>query len=649
MSAHRGARPRMTGRISTKAIPFDPTVRFMWTRWCQTPPYSQAWDSENKEADPRFAAFGLAPKTKADFAFLLHDFFHLKPDGIMTIVLPHGVLFRGGEEGEIRKNLVEQNHIDAIVGLPANIFFGTGIPTIVMVLKKKRTRNDVLIVDASKGFAKVGKNNVLRASDIRKIADAVIHWTSLDKFSRVVGQNEIRQNEYNLNIPRYVDSSERAETWDIYASMFGGIPKTEIDTLNKWWDALPGLKDALFIPVHEADGDGEKHNHETHQPHEPIPYCELAVAETGKSVREHPSVLAFKCRYAEAFADFSQFLKSELIDKWETLNIGKEEAVIAASIFGRLEGIALVDKYSAYQALDDEWTRISVDLEVLQTEGFGAAKKVDPNLVVKKKGGVEQEVQEGWVGHVIPFELVQATLLKAESDALKQKVERLSAIQEAYEAIIDSLSEDEKDGDMLNEAKDAFVAAEVARKIKALFGSPAKAKIAVDPLGEDSFEKKLVQVHQLAEEEKELKKRIRHDTDALHLRTKKVIEKLTDAEVVGLLEAKWIAPLTASLGRISDDVVADLVSRVRALADKYATTYAEVVGQIAETKASLSALIDGLTGNEYDLKGLKEFQTLLEGETRPAKANRASRPTSNSPSSPSCLSSPTPQPKGPQP
>ena len=138
------------------------------------PPYSQAWNPVGKDSDPRYARFGLAPKGKADYAFLLHDLYHLTPDGIMTIVLPHGVLFRGGEEGTIRKNLIEQNHIDAIIGLPANIFFGTGIPTIIMVLRQRRPNTDVLIIDASKGFAKEGKNNKLRARDIKKIVDLVI-------------------------------------------------------------------------------------------------------------------------------------------------------------------------------------------------------------------------------------------------------------------------------------------------------------------------------------------------------------------------------------------------------------------------------------------------------------------------------------------
>ena len=127
------------------------------------PPYSQKWDPKDKEFDPRFKEFGVAPKAKADYAFLLHELYHLEDDGIMTIVLPHGVLFRGGEEGKIRETLIERNHIEAIIGLPANIFFGTSIPTIIMVLKRTRTDTDVLIIDASRKYEKVGKNNKLRS------------------------------------------------------------------------------------------------------------------------------------------------------------------------------------------------------------------------------------------------------------------------------------------------------------------------------------------------------------------------------------------------------------------------------------------------------------------------------------------------------
>ena len=210
------------------------------------PPYSQRWEPAGKESDPRYSRYGLAPKSKADYAFLLHDLYHLKPGGIMTIVLPHGVLFRGGEKGQIRKNLIEQNNIDAIIGLPANIFFGTGIPTIIMVLRQKRENDDVLIIDASKGFAKEGKNNKLRASDIRRIVDTVKGRLTQDKYSRVVTREEIRNNDYNLNIPRYVDSSEKAESYDIYATMFGGIPVAELADFDAYWNVFPSLKEELF-------------------------------------------------------------------------------------------------------------------------------------------------------------------------------------------------------------------------------------------------------------------------------------------------------------------------------------------------------------------------------------------------------------------
>ena len=210
----------------------------------------------------------------------MHDLFHLKSDGIMTIVLPHGVLFRGGEEGEIRKNLIEQNHIDAIIGLPANIFFGTGIPTIIMVLKQKRSNTDVLIVDASKGFIKVGKNNKLRASDIKRIVDVVTKRESVQKFSKVVSRDEIRKNEYNLNIPRYVDSSEAAESWDIYASMFGGLPLSEIDELKEYWIAFPELRKALFENTSSA-------------------YCNLRVESIKKAIKEHSDVCSFENKYRD--------------------------------------------------------------------------------------------------------------------------------------------------------------------------------------------------------------------------------------------------------------------------------------------------------------------------------------------------------------
>lgn len=543
------------------------------------PPYSQAWNPEDKETDPRYARFGLAPKGKADYAFLLHDLFHIKSDGIMTIVLPHGVLFRGGEEGEIRKNLIEQNHIDAIIGLPANIFFGTGIPTIIMVLKQKRTNTDVLIVDASKGFIKVGKNNKLRASDIKRIVDVVTKRESVEKFSKVVSRDEIRNNEYNLNIPRYVDSSEASESWDIYASMFGGIPWSEIDELKEYWHAFPSLKSALF---ENTSSD----------------YCKLTATDIKKVIKDHNDIQSFENNYYAAFNGFDQYLYDELIDKMDTLNISKTEAVLSLNIFERLKNIPLVDKYEAYQLLDDDWTKLAVDLEMIQTEGFEATKKVDPNMVVKKKDGKEQEVQEGWVGRIIPFDLIQDTLLADDKVALKEKENRLSEIASEYEELFESLTEEEKEGDYASEG--GFVNAEIKKALKS------------DSI-EPEIKEKLLKAAALNTEEKSLKAAIKKETRLLEVKTKDTIEGLSDTQVIELLKAKWIQPLIQSLMKLPDRIVNELVSKLETLAKKYETTFAEVETEIADTQAALSAMIDELEGSDSDMLGLQEFKKMLGG------------------------------------
>ena len=543
------------------------------------PPYSQAWNPTDRETDPRYARFGLAPKGKADYAFLLHDLFHLKNDGIMTIVLPHGVLFRGGEEGEIRKNLIEQNHIDAIIGLPANIFFGTGIPTIIMVLKQRRSNTDVLIVDASKGFIKDGKNNKLRASDIKRIVDVVTKRESVQKFSRVVSRDEIRNNDYNLNIPRYVDSSEAAESWDIYASMFGGLPLSEIDELKEYWFAFPELKTALFENTSSA-------------------YCSLKIENIKKAIKEHPDVCSFEKKYRDAFSGFDEYLYDELIEKMNSLNVSRAEATLSADIFERLKDIPLVDKYEAYQLLDDDWAKIAVDLEIIQTEGFEATKRVDPNMVIKKKDGKEQEVQEGWAGRIIPFDLIQDTLLADDKAALKAKETRLSEIASEYEELFDSLTEEEKEGDYAGE--DGFVNAEIKKALKS---------DSVEPEAKE----KLRKVAALATEEKELKATIKKDAGLLEGKTKGTIETLSDEQVIELLKDKWINPLIQNLLELPDGIVNELVAKLEALTKKYETTFAEVETQISETEKALSSMIDDLEGNEFDMLGLSEFKKMLGG------------------------------------
>ena len=622
------------------------------------PPYSQHWDPSHKETDPRYR-YGMAPKGKADYAFLLHDLYHLKPNGIMTIVLPHGVLFRGdaiggadgrGEgEGRIRRNLIENNNIEAIIGLPANIFYGTGIPTIIMVLRQKREESDVLFIDASKGFTKVGKTNKLMASDIKRIVDTIVaRPEKVEKFARLVSKEEIRRNGYNLNIPRYIDSSEPAETWDIYSTMFGGVPNHEIDLLNRFWAEFPQLRSELF----STDG---------------TPYSALAVEKITEAISGSSDVKAFVDSYQSAFADFDAYLDNELIGNMLTLSVPLTEENITSNVFTRVAPFALVDKYQAYQLLSDQWRGISTDLEVIQTEGFAATKQVDPNMIIKKKGDTEEEVQCGWVGHIIPFELVQTTLLREDYDAVMAKEARIGEIAAELAELIDSIDEGER-GDFLNDDNTAFVAKELAIKLAEIYadistpelaglqgyvdllntkaGKAAKLQYIADhgevnwasvegntpytkgkmavymmklrstyTFHEDTLEAKLIKADGLLAEEKRVKKETREMAAALHLKTKETIEGLSDEQVLNLLHLKWIVPLCAALCAMPDSIIASLENAVQALADKYAITYLELGEQIEKSEKELSDMIDELTGNEYDMKGLAEFKALMAGES----------------------------------
>ena len=549
------------------------------------PPYSQKWDPKE---DARFSNYGIAPKAKADYAFLLHDLYHLKSDGIMTIVLPHGVLFRGGEEGNIRRNLIENDNIDAIIGLPANIFFGTGIPTIVMVLKKKRERNDVLIVDASKGFVKVGKNNKLRASDIKKIVDTVIKRETVDKYSKVVLKEEIRNNDYNLNIPRYVDSSEKAESFDIYASMFGGIPNNEINEYSKYWDAFPSLKNQLFESINRD-------------------FSSSKVEDIKKVVLENDDVKSFIDKYNLSFGDFDKYLEKELIENYEYVNISKEESVIADEIFNRVSQLNLLDKYNAYQLLDDIWRKIAIDLEIIKTEGFTATKQVDPNMVTKKKDGKDIEVQEGWLGHVIPFDLIQKEKLSDKLAALNTTSRRLEEISALYSETLEELTEDEKEeiSELLSEEKDSFVNAEVTKYVKKLKGQKFDA---------ESIESRMIVISKAIDEEKDLKKKVKTQESELEVASKKAIESLTDEEVLELLKKKWINPLLSNLSKLPETLLGELSTKLQKLSKKYETTYLDLDTQIRETESSLADMIDDLDCDEFDKKGLLELQKLLRGE-----------------------------------
>ena len=537
------------------------------------PPYSQHWDPTNKGIQPRYE-YGLAPASKADYAFLLHDLYHIKPSGIMTIVLPHGVLFRGkaGKDGnkgedeyEIRKNLIENNKIDAIIGLPANIFFGTGIPTIIMVLRQNRDNNDVLIIDASKHFSKSGKQNKLLASDIKRIIDVVTERKSVEKFSRVVSKEEIRRNDYNLNIPRYVDSSENAEYYDIFATVSGGIPAPEVEKFESYWKAFPSLKDELFAPVRHAELDSARHA----ELDSASSYYELKSGQIKDLVLANKDVKTFEGEYKKSFESLADFLKSDLIKNLKAINANKEEDLIAQQIFDRLQNVSLVDKYQAYQSLDDEWQKIAIDLEIISTEGIGACRKVEPNLVMKGK----EEVQDGWKGRIMDFELVQKMYFASELQNIEEQNRKLEAKSSALAELIPEAEEGEEEIELTVEQKK--------------------------------------QQKKLNDEAKAIRKEIAKLTKELEEKTIKKIEGLTDSEINVLLEEKWILPLCTSLNEMPGKVVDDFISSLSKMTGKYSETLSSIGNEIKQTQQELFELMDELTGNEFDMKGLENLKGIL--------------------------------------
>ena len=565
----------------------------------------------------------------------------------MAIVLPHGVLFRGasgdGSEGSIREQLIENNHIDTIIGLPADIFFGTGIPTIVIILRKDRQENNVLFIDASRGFTKEGKKNKLRASDIRRIVDTHIQRCDIARFARVVSKEEIRQNGYDLNIPRYINASEAPESWDMHSILFGGVPRTELLRFAPYFEALPGLETTLF-----AQND--------------TPYTLLQVADLEVAISTHPAVQTFIQNYQTAFGEFQSFLKHELIDQMETLSIAKEEELITAHIFESLAHVPLVDRYEAYQLFADQWTSIAQGLEIIQSEGFGATRVVDPKMELKKNNaGEEYEVQNGWQGRVLSFDLVQAHHLTAEVQTIERQELRLTEATSELETTFDALDEEERSevsseegnmliteverrlGVLLSEVEtdellaleDYLLCSRKKEKLDYIAAHPEVEWQAMDtakdgtyamkvvkaridalrrayPFEEESTEAQLIRITLLSAEIKQLTADIKNNKAQLIERTKEVIEQeLSDDDILALLSAQWIDALYNKLGELPLRVISDLVRQLKDLVAKYDTTLMDVEYDIQEASASLASMIDELTGSAHDLEALAEFKKLL--------------------------------------
>ncbi len=549
------------------------------------PPYSQHWSPDGRDGDPRYKGFGLAPKSKADYAFLLHDLYHLRSDGIMTIVMPHGVLFRGkendGSEWSIRRALVEGNHIDAIIGLPPNIFFGTGIPTIVVVLRKVRDREDVLIVDASRGFVKDGKKNKLRACDIKRITDAVTSHLEMPGFSRKVTRDEIRSNGYNLNIPRYLSNRE-TEHWDVRAIMFGGIPTCELDELAKYWAVFDGLRDTLF----SVNGN----------------YAAVKVEDVGAAIAAVQSVKEYATAFEKALDGFDGYLKKELVEHYLDVHVNAEESRLAAEVFRRVEPLPLIDKYEAYQALDDEWTQTAIDLEIIQTDGFESVRAVDPHMVLKRNGDKTIEVQDGWVGRIFPFELVQRMFFAGDLEEISAKESEADRLASENAALAAEVPEEERENVLKDDGDDFDTV-----KLKDLMKEIGKER----DFEEDSVESIVIKASELIADEKKARSELRKLEKALEKKTIEKIKSLTDDEANALLEAKWVKPVVEKLKAMPTAIVDTLAAKIKALAAKYATTLSDVQEKIVSSESKIAEMLGELEGTEDDMAGIAAWMKEL--------------------------------------
>ncbi len=603
------------------------------------PPYSQPWDSKDKEYDSRFKDYGIAPKSKADYAFLLHELHHIKPDGILTIVLPHGVLFRGGEEEQIRMNLIEKNNIDAIIGLPANIFFGTGIPTLIMILKQHRDIDDVLIIDASKGFVKDGKQNKLRACDIKHIADVYKERREETRFSKRVSRDKIRDNKYNLNIPRYVDSSEPAVKYDIYSTVFGGIPNSEIDELKEYWDAFPILRNDIF------------------KEEEDKPYSTITVNNINEAIDKNKEVKLFKESYNLAFNDFTEELHRRLITNVSTFKELNEQDEISADIFTRLQDIPLIDKYAAYQALADHWQTIVNDIEIIQSEGIKACNVVEINYKIVKKGDEDTEVPDGYKGRIIPFNDVQTTLLSEELNEIIKIKKAIEETQNDLQGILESLDTEEQElllnddnsdfdknkvNEAWNEILDGISTPETeildlyltlskkSEKISFIENYPIDSWDRMEKAKDGTYPKKTVNTeilnlkstHEFEDNSIEAKIRdinikMNHLSDfnkivkisefALEKHTIETIESLDIFQIESLLELKWIQPIVSAINQIPGAELQKLCDYISALRDKYAVTFRDIEQGIFESEQNLAELIGQLKGDEFAIRGLSNL------------------------------------------
>ncbi|MGN0893551.1 MAG: type I restriction-modification system subunit M, partial [Succinivibrio sp.] len=420
--------------------PSAPGQGILFDAVLMNPPYSlKGWNKAGlNNLDTRFEYVGgiLPPDNKGDYAFLAHGLYHLNNNGAMGIVLPHGVLFRGAAEGEIRKKLVEKNCIDAIIGLPAGMFTNTGIPVLVMILRKNRNANDpIIIIDASNQYDKVGKQNILKEKHIAKITDAYLERKEIHGFCHLASKEEIIKNDYNLNIPRYVESSQTEKfPDDVDAHILGGLPVVDIEKLhllntvfpdfirNNYDQVRPGylLQSKEFSEIKSSILDSD------------------VLAQKKASIHSHLD--EFICKYWDKFIHWNS-----------QCNIVKEKEEMLNEIKCLLFTYQFVDAYDGYQLVSELWkVSLNKDLQYIKENGFYEAARLKvPNMVEKGSGSNKHQEQEGFRSAIVPAELIESELMKDELDNIAKLNSELDALTERFEEVKENNLSDSDDSDAI--------------------------------------------------------------------------------------------------------------------------------------------------------------------------------------------------------
>ena len=508
----------------------------------------------------RFKPFGIPPAKQGDYAYLLHIVRSLKSTGKGACILPHGVLFRGNAEADIRRNLVRKGYIKGIIGLPANLFYGTGIPACIIVIDKEEAQNrkGIFMIDASAGFMKDGPKNRLRAQDIHKIVDVFTRQAEIPKYSRMVSFEEIEKNEFNLNLPRYIDSQQAEDLQDIEGHLHGGIPVADVDALQRYWDVCPQLRQTLF-----------KENRPG--------YLDLAVDKTAikSTIYEHPEFSDFITGMNAHFAVWRE-RSSVMLRQLQTDSHPKEAiARLSEDLLAHYAGQPLINQYDVYQHLMDYWeTTMQDDCYLIADEGWKAKTY---RIIEKDKKGKEKD--KGWTCDLVPKSLIVARFFARE----QENVDKITAELESVTARMTEMEEENSGEEGAFSELDKVNKANVTARLKEIKGDKeAQEEAAV-----------LNDWLKLANEEADLKKRLKDAESALDAKAYAHYPKLIEDDIKTLVvDDKWLNALDSAIHGEMDRISQSLTQRVKELAERYETPMPQMTERVAELKVKVNGHLE---------------------------------------------------------